>query len=222
MVGVCWAPCWVGLVSQVCGADPPFSSTVWNWCGSSYAIGEVWVPPLWYPGYLVTYLQLTQGTMMRKANCHPAVTSLNSTRTRPPTHTHPSFFPRWFCVTLMWSTNSLSRLNTFPVWSACDTQEHLIPVKKQEERGQVKKRKEQGGPLFFKNQMKQWQPYLFSGTGTPEAAASSPVWDPVAPRPLETGPRGVMSCWLSQSRLVVPGSVARSRPVETPCLGLPC
>lgn len=87
MVGVCWAPCWVGLVSQVCGADPPFSSTVWNWCGSSYAIGGVWVPPLWYPGYLVTYLQLTQGTMMRKANCHPAVTSLNSTRTPPHTHT---------------------------------------------------------------------------------------------------------------------------------------
>ena len=78
---------------------------------------------------------------------------------------YTSIFPRWFWVTLMWNTNSLSWLAIFPIWSACDPQEHVILFKKQEERGQVRKRKEQGGPLFFKNQMKRRQPYLFSGTG---------------------------------------------------------
>lgn len=81
--------------------------------------------------------------------------------------------------------------HTFPVWSACDTEEHLIPFKKQGE-GQVKKRKEQGGPLFFKNPASSGSPTLFSGTGTPEAAASSPRWGSGCSTALETGPRGVV------------------------------
>lgn len=87
MVGMSYAHWWVGLVSRVCGADPSFSSSVWNWCGSRYGISGVWVPPLWCSGYLVTSLQLTQGTGIRRANCHPAVTSPNSTPP-PNTHTH--------------------------------------------------------------------------------------------------------------------------------------
>ena len=206
MVGMSYAHWWVGLVSRVCGADPSFSSSVWNWCGSRYGISGVWVPPLWCSGYLVTSLQLTQGTGIRRANCHPAVMSPNSTP--PPTHTHTSTFPRWFWVTLMWNTNSLSWLDSFPIWSACDPQEHVIPFIKLEERGQVRKRKEQGGLLFFKNQMKRRQPYLFSGMGHTWSCGFVSHLGSGCSTATGKGPHGVMRCWLPQSRQ---GSMKQTR-----------
>ena len=118
-------------------------------------------------------------------------------------------------------TNSLPWLDIFHIWSACDHQEHVIPFKKQEERGKVRKRKEEGGPLFFKNKMKQQQPYLLSWTGHTQSCGFVTVPCLVALWPLETGPSGVMHCWSPQSRLAVPGSVAQNRPAETPRKGLP-
>lgn len=138
----------------------------------------------------------------------PPCCDVSQLDTPPPTHTHTSTFPRWFWVTLMWNTNSLSWLDSFPIWSACDPQEHVIPFIKLEERGQVRKRKEQGGLLFFKNQMKRRQPYLFSGMGHTWSCGFVSHLGSGCSTATGKGPQGVMRCWLPQSRQ---GSMKQTR-----------
>lgn len=92
----------------------------------------------------------------------------------PDTHTHTSTFPRWFWVTLMWNTDPLSWLDSFPIWSACDPQEHVIPFIKLEERGQVRKRKNRVAFYSLKIKWSGGSPICSQGWARPKLRLRQP------------------------------------------------